>query len=63
MNHRFLISVLTEDFTSHDSAHRRKPAERAYLQMRTDALDTIDAEVVTRRLMELLDIRNRCCVL
>ena len=60
MNHRFLISVLTEDFTSHDlrltAANLRKERD---LQKRTDVLDTIDAEVVTRRLMELLDIRNR----
>ncbi len=60
MNHRFLISVLTEDFTSHDlrltAANLRKERD---LQKRTDVLDTIDAEAVTRRLMELLDIRNR----
>lgn len=60
MNHRFLISVLTEDFTSHDlrltAANLRKERNP---QKRTDVLDTIDTEVVTRRLMELLDIRNR----
>ena len=60
MNHRFLISVLTEDFTSHDlrltAANLRKERDP---QKRTDVLDTIDTEAVTRRLMELLDIRNR----
>ncbi|MFR5844569.1 MAG: hypothetical protein ACLUEU_01915 [Oscillospiraceae bacterium] len=60
MNHRFLISVLTEDFTSHDlrltAANLRKERNP---QKRTDVLDTIDTEAVTRRLMELLDIRNR----
>src|SRR5699024_6029141 len=60
MNHRFLISVLTEDFISHDlrltAANLRKERDP---QKRTDVLDTIDTEAVTRRLMELLDIRNR----
>ena len=60
MNHRFLISVLTEDFTSHDlrltAANLRKERDP---KKRTEVLDTIDTEAVTRRLMELLDIRNR----
>lgn len=60
MNHRFLISVLTEDFTSHDlrltAANLRKERDP---QKRTAVLDIIDTEAVTRRLMELLDIRNQ----
>lgn len=60
MNHRFLISVLTDDFRSHDlrltAANLRKEQDP---EKRTDVLDRIDTEAVTRRLMELLDIRNK----
>lgn len=60
MNHRFLISVLTKDFVSHDlrltAANLRKERDP---QKRTAVLDTIGNETVTRRLMELLDIRNQ----
>lgn len=60
MNHRFLISVLTDDFRSHDlrltAANLRKERDP---EKRTDVLDRVDTEAVTRRLMELLDIRNK----
>lgn len=60
MNHRFLISVLTDDFRSHDlrltAANLRKERDP---EKRTDVLDHVDTEAVTRRLMELLDIRNK----
>ena len=60
MNHRFLISVLTDDFRSHDlrltAANLRKERDP---EKRTDVLDRINTEAVTRRLMELLDIRNK----
>ena len=60
MNHRFLISVLTDDFRSHDlrltAANLRKERD---LEKRTDVLDRVETEAVTRRLMELLDIRNK----
>ena len=60
MNHRFLISVLTDDFLSHDlrltAANLRKERDP---EKRTEALDAIDTEAVTQRLMELLDIRNK----
>ena len=60
MNHRFLISVLTDDFRSHDlrltAANPRKERDP---EKRTDVLDRVDTEAVTRRLMELLDIRNK----
>lgn len=59
-NHRFLVDVLTRDFESHDlklsAANLR--AERDP-EKRTDILDRIDTKAVTKRLMELLDIRNR----
>lgn len=60
MNHRFLLSVLTDDFISHDlrltAANLRKERDP---QKRTEVLDAIDTGAVTRRLMELLDIRNK----
>ncbi|MDO4260692.1 MAG: AAA family ATPase [Eubacteriales bacterium] len=60
MNHRFLISVLTDDFQSHDlrltASNLRKERDPG---KRTEVLDHIDTEAVTRRLMELLDIRNK----
>lgn len=60
MNHAFLISVLTRDFLSHDLglAARNLRKERDP-EKRTTALDEIDTEAVTKRLMNILDIRNR----
>ena len=60
INHRFVLSVLTRDFVSHDlglaASNLRKERDE---NMRTDVLDVIDTEKVTKRLMEILDIRNR----
>ena len=60
MNHRFLLSVLTDDFQSHDlrltASNLRKERDP---EKRTEILDHIDTEAVTQRLMELLDIRNK----
>lgn len=60
MNHAFLVSVLTRDFLSHDLGlaarnlrQERDPAKR------TSVLDEIDTGTVTRRLMDILDIRNQ----
>lgn len=60
MNHAFLVSVLTRDFLSHDLglAARNLRKERD-LEKRTSVLDEIDTDAVTRRLMGILDIRNR----
>ena len=59
MNHRFVLSVLTEDFVSGDlgiaARNLRKERDPA---KRTAVLDAINVETVTRRLMEILDIRN-----
>jgi len=60
MNHEFLVSVLVQDFKSHDLGSaaqllRKDPNPDRY----TDILDRIDRETVTSRLMELLEIRNR----
>ena len=60
MNHQFLISTLTRTFKSHDlgsAAELLRNQEDP--EKRTDILDRIDREVVTRKLMEMLEIRNR----
>lgn len=59
MNHRFIISVLTRDFVSSDLgiAARNLRNERDS-EKRTDIPDVIDRKAVTKRLMEILDIRN-----
>ena len=60
MNHRFLISVLTRDFSSHDlGSSAQIQRKRAALSGETSVLDRIDTEAVTARLMAILDIRNR----
>ena len=60
MNHRFLISVLTRDFSSHDlGSSAQIQRKRAALSGETSVLDRIDTEAVTARLMAFLDIRNR----
>lgn len=60
MNHRFLLSTLTDDFVSHDlrlsAANLRKERNPA---KRTQVLDEIDTPAVVKGLMELLDIRNK----
>ena len=60
MNHQFLISTLTKAFKSHDLGSAaellRKQADP---EKRTDILDRIDREAITRKLMEMLEIRNR----
>lgn len=60
MNHRFLVSVLTKDFVSGDlhmtARNLRKDRNQ---ENRTDILDVIDEENVTKRLMNILDIRNK----
>ena len=60
MNHAFLVSVLTRDFLSHDlglaARNLRKERDPA---KRTSVLDEIDTDTVTRRLMDILDIRNK----
>lgn len=60
MNHRFLIRILINKFKSHDLGsaadvlRRERDPER-----RTDILDRIDKEALTKRLMDLLEIRNQ----
>jgi len=58
INHRFTLEVLTRDFESHDlglsAKNLRKDREKP-----TDILDLIDKKVITKRLKEILEIRNR----
>ena len=60
MNHRFVLEVLTNDFKSHDlgitagNLRRERNPEK-----RIDIMAIIDKEDVTKRLMDILDIRNR----
>lgn len=60
MNYRFLLSVINNDFKSHDLGSiaqlERKDAMKAN---RFSILDRIDKQMVTRQLMHLLDIRNQ----
>ena len=60
MNHRFLISVLTDDFLSHDlrltAANLRKERDP---EKRTEALDAIDTEAVTPVSYTHLDVYKR----
>lgn len=60
MNHRFLIRILINKFKSHDLGsaadvlRREREPER-----RSDILDKIDKEAVTKRLKELLESRDK----
>ena len=60
MNHRFLLEVIDADFKSHDfgSAAQTLAATRDPAR-RSDVLTMVDRSAITRRLMKLLDIRNR----
>lgn len=57
MNHRFTLEVLTRDFRSNDlglsAANLRRDREDP-----TDILDRVDIDQVTRRLREILEIKN-----
>lgn len=60
MNHRFLIRVLTDKFKSHDLGSAADVLRKdRNPERRTDILDSIDTEAVTKRLMDLFDIRNK----
>lgn len=60
MNHRFLIRILTDKFKSHDLGSAADVLRRdRNPEQRTDILDKIDTEAVTKRLMDMLEIRNK----
>ena len=59
MNHRFLLQTLIERFKSHDLGSAAEVLRKqADVSRRTDILDRIDKGAVTRRLMEMLDIKD-----
>ncbi|HBA48404.1 MAG TPA: ATPase, partial [Lachnospiraceae bacterium] len=60
MNHRFVLEVLTRDFVSHDlGISARNLRQDRNPEIRTRALYEIDRETVTKRLMDILEIRNQ----
>ena len=60
MNHRFLIRILINKFKSHDLGSAANVLRRdRNPERRTDILDRIDKEAVTKRLMNMLEIRNQ----
>ena len=56
--HRFTLEVLTRDFKSNDLAMSARNLRRDRKQP-NDILDRVNTKSVTRRLMKLLEIRNR----
>ncbi len=58
VNHRFTVDVLTKDFMSHDLGISARNL-RNDRQNPNDILDRINKEEFTRRLKNLLEIRNR----
>ena len=58
VNHRFTLDVLTKDFMSHDLGISAKNL-RNDRQNPNDILDRIDKEEFTKRLKNLLEIRNK----
>ena len=60
MNHRFLVSVITRDFESHDlGSSAQIQRKRAAMIGEPSILDKIDTEAVTARLMTILEIKNK----
>ena len=57
VNRRFTLDVLSRDFRSHDLAFSARNL-RQDREEPTDILDRIDIEAVTRRLRDLLEIRD-----
>ena len=58
VNHRFTLDVLTKDFMSHDLGISARNL-RNDRQNSNDILDRIDKEEFTKRLKNLLEIRNK----
>lgn len=60
MNHRFLMSVLTKDFVSHDlGSYRQIDRKNSAAKGRESILDRLDEQGIIDTLMKILDIRNR----
>ena len=60
MNHRFLLRTLISEFKSHDLGFAAQLLQKQTApEKQTDILENIDREQVTRKLMEMLEIRDR----
>ena len=60
MTHRFVLRTFTKHFKSHDLGSAAQLMRKETDPMRkSDILDRVNTEDVTKRLMELLDIRNQ----
>ena len=60
MNQAFTVDVITRDFKSSDLGSAKDLLRREKDEtMRTDFLDTFDASEVTKKLMDILKIRNK----
>ena len=60
MTHRFVLRTFTKSFKSHDLGSAAQLMRKETDPMRkSDILDRVNTEDVTKRLMELLDIRNQ----
>lgn len=60
MNHRFVLQVLTKDFSSNDLKLAKKNLlKERNIDLRTDILEKIDIDAVTKKFMNLLDIINK----
>ncbi len=61
MNHRFVEKVITRDFKSSDlrttAGNLRKEKDE---EKRNIILDTVDQKAITKRLMDILEIKNKC---
>lgn len=59
MNHEFVVDVVTRAFVSHDYALTARNLRRSSdPRRRSDALDFMNREAITARLMQLLNIRR-----
>ena len=59
INHRFVLSVLVKDFKSHDlGISKRNLRNERNPEHRTNILYQVDTEMITKRLMDILEIRN-----
>ena len=60
MNHRFVLSVLTKEFVSSDlGITARNLRNERDPDKRTDILYQVDRDAITKRLMDILEIRNK----
>ena len=60
MSHRFVLRTLTRKFKSHDFGSAAQLMRKTIdPERKSDILDRVDESEITRRLMDILDIRNQ----